>query len=81
MDASLDIDNGLSVQKAMQRANIWPSKKKIIGSYLANQLKKKMDQIVRQACKVDNVIKGVDLGSPWEEIRLLLFMFSTTEPA
>ena len=81
MDASLDIDNGLSVQKAMQRANIWPSKKKIIGSYLANQPKKKMDQIVRQACKVDNVIKGVDLGSPWEEIRLLLFMFSTTEPA
>ena len=45
MDASLDIDNGLSVQKAMQRANIWPSKKKIIGSYLANQPKKKMDQI------------------------------------
>ena len=39
-----------------------------------------MDQLVRQACKVDNVIKGVDLGSPWEEIGLLLFMFSTTEP-
>jgi len=79
-DASLDIDNGLSVKKAMQRANIWPSKQKIIGSYLDNQPKKKMDQLVRQACKVDNVIKGVDLGSPWEEIGLLLFMFSTTEP-
>jgi DNA polymerase-3 subunit delta len=81
MDASLDIDNGLSVKQAMQKAKIWPSKQKIIGSYLANQSKEKMDQLVNQACKVDKVIKGVHLGSPWEEIGLLLFMFSTTESA
>jgi len=81
MDACLDIDNGLSVKQAMQKANIWPSKQKIIGSYLANQPKEKMDQLVHQACKVDNVIKGVDLGSAWEEIGLLLFMFSETAPA
>ena len=81
MDASLDIDNGLSVKQAMQKTKIWPSKQKIIGSYLANQPKEKMNQLVDQACKVDNVIKGVDLGSPWEEIGLLLFMFSETAPA
>ena len=81
MNASLDIDNGFSVKQAMQKTNIWPSKQKIIGSYLANQPKEKMDQLVHQACKVDNVIKGVDLGSPWEEIGLLLFMFSAPEPA
>jgi len=81
MDASMDIDNGLSVKQAMQKANIWPSKQKIIGSYLAKQPKAKMDQLVHQACKVDNVIKGVDLGRPWEEIGLLLYMFSSTKPA
>jgi len=81
MDASLDIDNGLSVKQAMQKANIWQSKQKIIGPYLASQPKGKIDQLVHQACKVDNVIKGVDLGSPWEEIGLLLFMFSVPEPA
>ncbi len=81
MDASLDIDNGLSVKQAMQKANIWQSKQKIIGPYLASQPKEKIDQLVHQACKVDNVIKGVDLGSPWEEIGLLLFMFSAPEPA
>ena len=81
MDASLDIDNGLSVKQAMQKANIWQSKQKIIGPYLASQHKEKIDQLVHQACKVDNVIKGVDLGSPWEEIGLLLFMFSAPEPA
>ena len=81
MDASLDIDNGLSVKQAMQKANIWQSKQKIIGPYLASQPKEKIDQLVYQACKVDNVIKGVDLGSPWEEIGLLLFMFSAPEPA
>ncbi len=81
MDASLDIDNGLSVKQAMQKANIWQSKQKIIGPYLASQPKGKIDQLVHQACKVDNVIKGVDLGSPWEEIGLLLFMFSAPEPA
>ena len=81
MDASLDIDNGLSVKQAMQKANIWQSKQKIIGPYLAFQSKEKIDQLVHQACKVDNVIKGVDLGSPWEEIGLLLFMFSAPEPA
>ena len=81
MDASLDIDNGLSVKQAMQKANIWQSKQKIIGPYLASQPKEKIDQLVHQACKVDNVIKGVDLGSPWEEIGLLLFMFSVPEPA
>ena len=81
MNASLDIDNGLSVKQAMQKANIWPSKQKIIGSYLANQPKKKVDQLVLQACKVDKVIKGVQLGSPWEEIGLLLFMFSATKSA
>ena len=81
MDASLDIDNGLSVKQAMKKANIWQSKQKIIGPYLASQPKEKIDQLVHQACKVDNVIKGVDLGSPWEEIGLLLFMFSAPEPA
>ena len=81
MDASLDIDNGLSVKQAMQKANIWQSKQKIIGPYLVSQPKEKIDQLVHQACKVDNVIKGVDLGSPWEEIGLLLFMFSAPEPA
>ena len=81
MDASLDIDNGLSVKQAMQKANIWQSKQKIIGPYLASQPKEKIDQLVHQACKVDNVIKGVDLGSPWEEIGLLLFMFSAAEAA
>ena len=81
MDASLDIDNGLSVKQAMQKAKIWPSKQRIIGSYLANQPKEKMDQLVDQACKVDKVIKGVQLGSPWEEIGLLLFMFAATESA
>ena len=81
MDASLDIDNGLSVKQAMQKAKIWPSKQKIIGSYLANQSKEKMDELVYQACKVDKVIKGVHLGSSWEEIGLLLFMFSATESA
>jgi len=81
MDASSDIDNGLSVKQAMQKANIWQSKQKIIGPYLASQPKEKIDQLVHQACKVDNVIKGVDLGSPWEEIGLLLFMFSAPEPA
>ena len=81
MDASLDIDNGLSVKQAMQKANIWQSKQKIIGPYLASQPKEKIDQLVHQACKVDNVIKGVDLGSPWEEIGLLLFMFSVPELA
>ena len=81
MDASLDIDNGLSVKQAMKKANIWQSKQKIIGPYLASQPKEKIDQLVHQACKVDNVIKGVDLGSPWEEIGLLLFMFSVPEPA
>ena len=81
MDASLDIDNGLSVKQAMQKANIWQSKQKIIGPYLASQPKEKIDQLVHQACKVDNVIKGVDLGSPWEEIGLLLFMFAAPEPA
>ena len=81
MDASLDIDNGLSVKQAMQKANIWQSKQKIIGPYLASQPKEKIDQLVHQACKVDNVIKGVDLGSPWEEIGLLLFMFSAPKPA
>ena len=81
MDASLDIDNGLSVKQAMQKANIWQSKQKIIGPYLASQSKEKIDQLIHQACKVDNVIKGVDLGSPWEEIGLLLFMFSAAEAA
>ena len=81
MDVSLDIDNGLSVKQAMKKANIWQSKQKIIGPYLASQPKEKIDQLVHQACKVDNVIKGVDLGSPWEEIGLLLFMFSVPEPA
>ena len=81
MDVSLDIDNGLSVKQAMKKANIWQSKQKIIGPYLASQPKEKIDQLVHQACKVDNVIKGVDLGSPWEEIGLLLFMFSAPEPA
>ena len=81
MDASLDIDNGLSVKQAMQKANIWPSKQKIIGTYLANQPKGKMDLLVNQACKVDRIIKGVDFGNPWEEIGLLLFMFSEPEPA
>ncbi len=81
MDASLDIDNGLSVKQAMQKANIWQSKQKIIGPYLTSQPKEKIDQLVHQTCKVDNVIKGVDLGSPWEEIGLLLFMFSAPEPA
>ena len=81
MNASLDIDNGSSVKQAMQKANIWPSKQKIIGSYLANQPKEKVDQLVLQACKVDKVIKGVDIGSPWEEIGLLLFMFSATKSA
>ena len=81
MDVSLDIDNGLSVKQAMKKANIWQSKQKIIGPYLASQPKEKIDQLVHQACKVDNVIKGVDLGSPWEEIGLLLFMFSAAEAA
>ena len=81
MDVSLDIDNGLSVKQAMKKANIWQSKQKIIGPYLVSQPKEKIDQLVHQACKVDNVIKGVDLGSPWEEIGLLLFMFSAPEPA
>jgi|TARA_B100000315_G_scaffold189582_1_gene179472 DNA polymerase-3 subunit delta len=81
MDVSLDIDNGLSVKQAMKKANIWQSKQKIIEPYLASQPKEKIDQLVHQACKVDNVIKGVDLGSPWEEIGLLLFMFSAPEPA
>ena len=80
MDASLDIDNGLSVKQAMKN-NIPSWKQRIAGPYLANQPKEKMDQLVQQACKVDRIVKGVDSGSPWDEIGLLMFMFSATEPA
>ena len=80
MDASLDIDNGLSVKQAMKN-NIPSWKQRIAGHYLANQPKEKMDQLVQQACKVDRIVKGVDSGSPWDEIGLLMFMFSATEPA
>ena len=79
MDASLDIDGGLSVKQAMQKARIWPSKQKIIEPYLISQSKTQIGQLVDQACKVDNVIKGVVIGNPWEEIGYLLFMFSTPE--
>ena len=80
MDASLDIDNGLSVKQAMKN-NIPSWKQRITEPYLASQPKEKMDQLVQQACKVDRIIKGVDFGSPWEEIGLLLFMFSAPEIA
>ena len=49
MDASLDIDNGLSLKQAM-KYNIPSWKQRITGPYLANQPKEKMDQLVQQAC-------------------------------
>ena len=74
----IDIGDGVSVNKAMQQASVWPNKQKMIGSFLQSINKKHMDDILDQACSVDKIIKGVNKGNPWDEISQLLFMFSST---
>ena len=77
-DLMIDIGDGVSVNKAMQQARIWPNKQKMIGSFLQSMNKQHMENILDQACSVDKIIKGVNKGNPWDEISQLLFMFSST---
>ena len=79
-DLMIDIGDGIPINKAMKNARIWPSKQKIIGSFLQSTSPTHMDNILEQACEVDKVIKGINKGNPWDEIRQLLFMFSS-EPS
>ena len=76
-DLMIDIGDGISVNKAMQEAGVWPSKQKMIGSFLQSIDKQHMDDILDQACSVDKIIKGVNKGNPWDEISRLLFMFAS----
>ena len=79
-DLMIDIGDGIPINKAMKNARIWPSKQKIIGSFLQSTSPTHMDNILEQACEVDKVIKGINKGNPWDEIGQLLFMFSS-EPS
>ena len=76
-DLMVDIGDGIPINKAMKNARIWPSKQKIIGSFLQSTSPTQMDNILEQACEVDKVIKGINKGNPWDEIGQLLFMFSS----
>ena len=76
-DLMIDISDGISVNKAMQQAKVWPSKQKMIGSFLQSINKQHMEDILDQACSVDKIIKGVNKGNPWDEISRLLFMFAS----
>jgi len=73
----VDIGDGISINKAMQKAKIWPSKQKIISAFLQSINSSQMNDILEQACKVDKVIKGINKGNPWDEIGQLLFMFTS----
>ena len=76
-DLMVDIGDGAPINKAMKNARIWPNKQKIMGPFLQSTSQKQMDNILEQACEVDKVIKGINKGSPWDEIGQLLFMLSS----
>ena len=48
-DLMIDIGDGVSVNKAMQQARVWPNKQKMIGSFLQSINKQHMEDILDQA--------------------------------
>ena len=76
---SLDVSSGNSIKQSMDRARIWQSKQKLIGSFLNRINHQRMESILGQACSVDKVIKGASMGNSWDEIGRLLYMITSTQ--
>ncbi|MGI9308169.1 MAG: DNA polymerase III subunit delta [Gammaproteobacteria bacterium] len=63
------VDQGVSLQRAMDEQRIWKSRQGVIARNLRGHSAHSIEMLLNKACHVDRVVKGARYGQPWNELQ------------
>ena len=61
----------MSQDAAMAKARVWDNRKPLLRKALARHSSAKWKMFLKRCARIDKVIKGVELGRPWDELLTL----------
>jgi DNA polymerase-3 subunit delta len=67
---------GARVDAVMSAQRVWQKRKKVVGYALSNHSVIEFEQMLVQAGKVDQMVKGLQPGEPWDELASLVIRLS-----
>lgn len=62
------VANGMRPEQAVAQPSIWPKRKPLVLAALKRHTVSDLQQILRQASKIDRIIKGLSAGNVWDEL-------------
>ncbi len=76
-----DIERGASSQQAMQAQRVWKNRQRFIGSALARLSVNTLNELMRWCADIDQSIKGISPGNPWDKLESVIMILSGKPPA
>lgn len=67
---------GSSIDAVMNAQRVWQKRKKIVGYALAHHTANDFEQMIVQAGSIDQMVKGLKPGEPWDHLAALLINLS-----
>lgn len=68
--------SGQSIDAAMNGARVWQKRKRVVGYALNHHSLQQFEKMLIQAGKIDQMVKGLQTGNPWDELASLMINLS-----
>lgn len=69
------LQQGRSIDQALQQQQIWSSRKALMQKAIQRHNKQRLENLLSQAKRIDEVIKGITPGNIWDELLNLCLRF------
>lgn len=66
------IENGHALEQALQQQQVWDKRKPLVRQALKRHSSKSLVPLLKQAAKIDQIIKGLETGNAWDELERLI---------
>jgi len=71
-------ETSLSIDAAMTQARIWDSRKPLLRKALSRHHARRWRIFLKRCARIDRVIKGIEMGRPWDELLALSTQIAQT---
>ncbi len=75
---ALEMESGCPPDQAMRQYRVWEQRKPVVRQGLQRHNRLRWQQMLRRAARIDRLVKGVDRGSPWDELLQLVLLMAGT---
>lgn len=73
---SFSMHRGHSVEAVIREHKVWQKRKSMVGAALARHDRTVWSEMIRSLAVVDQLVKGIGIGDPWNELTSLLLRLS-----